>query len=152
MTHHGTKLLNWIVAFKVVKVVTLTTVGFALVHYARQDPVQTLTRLAAALHLPTSSRLFERALDAAIDLTIFQQHALAATAFGYAVVLSVEAVGLAQRRTWARWLTIGVTSSLLPFEIYEIIQKPTGWMRLLAFVVNAAIVVYLYQRKEEFHS
>jgi hypothetical protein len=42
-----------------------------------------------------------------------------------------------------------VTTSLLPLEIYEIVNRPTVF-KILAFVVNVAIVIYLLLAKRLF--
>ena len=152
MAHRASWLLSWIVAFKVVKVALLATLGVLLLSYAHQDPVGVLITVAMAVHLPATSRLFIRALSLAMGLTVRREMALALTAFGYAALLGTEAVGLALRRAWARWFTIGVTGSLLPIEVYEIARRPEGPVRILTFLVNIAIVVYLYRRKEIFEA
>jgi hypothetical protein len=37
----------------------------------------------------------------------------------------VEGVGLWLRKRWAEWLTVIATSLLVPFEIYELIHRPS---------------------------
>ena len=69
-----------------------------------------------ALHLPLSSRLFDRVLDVAFHATPKKEVGLAVTAFGYPILMGTEGVGLYLRRSWARWFTIGVTSSLIHIE------------------------------------
>jgi uncharacterized membrane protein (DUF2068 family) len=150
VSHRKSTLLSWIVAFKVVKCALLTALGVVIFRYSRRDPVSVLWHVAMAIHLPVTSRLFDRALRIATGLTVRRQIALGLTAFGYAALLGTEAVGLTLRRAWARWFTITITASLLPFEMYEIWRDPFGPIRWLTFVVNIAIVIYLYRRKEVF--
>jgi len=150
VTHAQSRLLPWIVALKIGKAVLLMSLGVVLLIYARRDPVDLLINVAMAVHLPSTSRIFERALAFATGLTVGREIALALTAFVYAALLGTEAAGLARRRAWARWFTIGVTSSLLPFEVYEIARRPDGPVRLATFVINVAIVIYLYRRKDAF--
>jgi uncharacterized membrane protein (DUF2068 family) len=142
-------LLPWVVAFKAFKTITLTALGTALLVTRREDPVDVLVRLALAVHLPFTSELFNRALTAASRLTVGKQTALAITAFGYAALMGTEGVGLYLRRPWARWLTVVATSSFVPIEIYEIVRDVTP-TRVIILLVNVAIVMYLYVRKEEF--
>lgn len=150
MSHQKSTMLSWIVAFKVVKAGLLTALGIVIFRYAGRDPVNLLWRLAMAIHLPSTSHLFERGLILATGLTMRRRMALGLTAFGYASLLGVEAIGLAMRRAWARWLTIGITGSFLPLELYEIGRDPAGPIRWLTFLVNVGIVIYLYRRKEAF--
>jgi uncharacterized membrane protein (DUF2068 family) len=142
-------LLPWIIAFKAFKAVTLTALGIALVAAHRSDPVEALVRLAIAVHLPLTSRLFQRLAQSTGDLTPTKETALALTAFGYATLMGTEGVALYLRRPWARWFTIIATSSLIPFEIYAIIREVDP-IRVLVLVANIGIVVYLWQRKEMF--
>jgi uncharacterized membrane protein (DUF2068 family) len=150
VSHQKSALLSWIVAFKVLKSTLLTALGVVIFRYSHRDPVSVLWHFALAIHLPVTSRLFDRALRIATGLTVRRQIALGLTAFGYAALLGTEAIGLSLRRGWARWFTISITSSLLPFEVYEIWRDPAGPIRWLTFIANIAIVIYLYGRKEVF--
>ncbi|HST55198.1 MAG TPA: DUF2127 domain-containing protein [Solirubrobacteraceae bacterium] len=67
----------------------------------------------------------------------------------YAAVEGIEAVGLWYQRRWAEYLTFLVTTSLLPLEVYEIVNHATPF-KVLAFVVNLAVVVYLLLAKRLF--
>ena len=142
-------LLPWIIAFKASKAVTLTALGITLVAARQTDPVQVLMRLAIAVHLPLTSRLFQRFTQSAGKLTTTKETALALTAFGYAALMGTEGVALHLRKVWARWFTIIATSSLIPVEIYEI-SREVHPIRVLVLVANIGIVVYLWQRKEMF--
>jgi uncharacterized membrane protein (DUF2068 family) len=141
--------LSWIVAFKVVKTLTLTALGIAFLANRHKDPVDALMRAALAIHLPFTSRLFARALRFAANLTVTKEIALALTAFGYAALMGTEGVGLYLRKPWSRWFTIGATSSLIPIELYEIVREP-HLVRILVLLVNVAIVIYLVRRRELF--
>jgi uncharacterized membrane protein (DUF2068 family) len=141
--------LSWIIAFKIFKAVTVTALGVALLATRRDDPVDLLTRLALTIHLPLSSQLFDRAMRFTWNLSVAKQTALGITAFGYAVLMGAEGVALYLRKPWARWFTIGATSSLVPIELYEIIREIHP-IRVLVLLVNIAIVIYLFVRKEMF--
>ena len=76
-------------------------------------------------------------------------HLLGAVLLAYGAVEGVEAVGLWYQRRWAEYLTFLVTTSLLPLEVYEIVNHPTPF-KVLAFVINVAVVVYLLLAKRLF--
>jgi uncharacterized membrane protein (DUF2068 family) len=63
----------------------------------------------------------------------------------YASVFVVEGVGLLKRRRWAEWLTVVVTASFIPVELYELAQR-VGAGKIVALVLNIAIVAYLIWR------
>jgi len=145
--HNG--LLASIIAFKAFKAGTLVTVGLVLLATRHDDPVDVLTRAALAVHLPLSSAIFDRTVHFALNLTVRKQIGLAITAFGYAVLMGSEGVALYLRKPWARWFTIGATSSLLPIEVFEIVREVHP-VRVLVLLANIAIIVYLFRRKELF--
>jgi uncharacterized membrane protein (DUF2068 family) len=67
----------------------------------------------------------------------------------YALIEGIEAVGLWYQRRWAEYLTFIVTTSLLPLEIYELAHRFTPF-KILAFVINVAVVAYLLLAKRLF--
>ena len=146
-TRRGASLLQWIIAFKTFKAVTLTLIGLSLLLTRHSDPADVVVHAALAVHLPLSSELFDRAFTFATSLTVGKQVALAITAFAYASLMGAEGIALYLRKPWARWFTIIATSSLVPIEVYEICRDPTA-IRVVVLLLNIAIVVYLWLRKD----
>jgi len=63
----------------------------------------------------------------------------------YGLVEGVEAVGLWYMKRWAEYLTLIVTASFLPLEIYELVHHPgAGKAGILA--INLGLAVYLVRR------
>jgi len=107
--------------------------------------VKALLLAAAAIGLFTSAHvqsLFwrvvgftsERALDAAGIVTGL-----------YALVFLVEGIGLLLAKRWAEWLTVVVTTSFIPLEIWKIVHETTA-PGIVTLVLNVAIVLYLAAR------
>jgi uncharacterized membrane protein (DUF2068 family) len=67
----------------------------------------------------------------------------------YALLEGVEALGLWWGRRWAEYLTLVATSVLLIPEIYELTVRVTP-TKVVALVVNVAVVVYLLVAKRLF--
>jgi len=67
----------------------------------------------------------------------------------YAVIELVEATGLWLAKRWGEYFAMVVTSLFLPYEIYDISSKFT-WFRLVLFVINLALVLYLVITKHLF--
>jgi uncharacterized membrane protein (DUF2068 family) len=67
----------------------------------------------------------------------------------YAVLEAVEMVGLWRTRRWAEYLTFVATTLLLPIEVYELVGR-LSVLKVLALVVNLAVVVYLLVAKRLF--
>jgi uncharacterized membrane protein (DUF2068 family) len=57
-----------------------------------------------------------------------------------------EGWALRRRFSWAPWVVVVATASLLPFEVFEI-YRHVRIGRVLVLLVNVAIVVYLYRRE-----
>lgn len=74
---------------------------------------------------------------------------LALFAAAYAIVSAFEAVGLWFERRWAEYLTVLATAAFLPLDIHELVDRVT-FVRVLALIVNIAILVYLVRAKHLF--
>jgi uncharacterized membrane protein (DUF2068 family) len=88
-------------------------------------------------------------LDRLFTTTSSNLHLLGAVFLAYAAVEGVEAVGLWLTKRWAEYLTFVVTASLLPLEIYELANKLSPF-KVVAFVINVAVVAYLLFAKRLF--
>jgi uncharacterized membrane protein (DUF2068 family) len=74
---------------------------------------------------------------------------LALAAAGYAVIEIIEAVGLWLLKRWGEYFAMIATSAGIPIEIYDLTAKVTV-LRLAAFAINVALVVYLVVTKRLF--
>lgn len=90
-----------------------------------------------------------RGLDRLFSLRTGTLHLVVVAVAAYAVLEGVEAVGLWYQRRWAEYLTLVATAVFLPLEVHELISRFT-WFRVIAFVINLAIVVYLLYAKRLF--
>jgi uncharacterized membrane protein (DUF2068 family) len=74
---------------------------------------------------------------------------LALAAGAYAVIEIIEGVGLWLLKRWGEYFAMIATSVGIPYEIYDLTAKVTV-LRLVAFVINMALVVYLVVSKRLF--
>jgi uncharacterized membrane protein (DUF2068 family) len=88
-------------------------------------------------------------IDKAFSLQSTRLHLFAAVILAYALVEGLEAIGLWYQRRWAEYLTFLVTASLLPLEIYELSNRLSPF-KIVAFIVNVAVVAYLLFAKRLF--
>jgi uncharacterized membrane protein (DUF2068 family) len=65
--------------------------------------------------------------------------------FIYAGLFLTEGIGLWLMKRWAEWFTVIITSSLVPFEVYELYRDPSA-TKILVLVINVAVVIYLLYR------
>ncbi len=101
-----------------------------------------LNAAAEATGLFWARHLVARVLAKLLALDAHHRHVIGLACLAYAAVFTVEGIGLVLRKHWAEWLTVIVTGSFVPLEVYEIVHRP-GPGKVVALVVNLAIVVYL---------
>jgi uncharacterized membrane protein (DUF2068 family) len=68
---------------------------------------------------------------------------------GYAALEGIEAIGLWFQKRWAEYLTLIATALFIPLEVYEIVHKGSP-LKVVALIVNVAVVVYLLFAKRLF--
>jgi uncharacterized membrane protein (DUF2068 family) len=90
-----------------------------------------------------------RELDRLFTLQTGTLHVVGIALLAYAALEGAEAIGLWNLKRWAEYLTFISTAVLLPFEIYEIGTRPTA-LKVIGFLINVAVVVYLLLRKRRF--
>lgn len=76
-------------------------------------------------------------------------HVIAIVLAIYAAIELGEAVGLWLLKRWGEYFAAVATAIFLPYEIYEITEKITS-IRIGAFIINVAAVVYLLWTKRLF--
>lgn len=139
-------VLYLIAAFKLVKATLLFLVGAGALRLARDgDAEGELVRWIEALNLDPGNRHIHRVLAVLGAASEKRLREIGAGTFVYAAVFLVEGVGLALRRPWAERLTVLVTLSFVPIELYELFRRPTA-PRALSIPVNLAVVAYLVAR------
>ena len=88
-------------------------------------------------------------LERLVTLNVSTLRLIGYAAVAYALLEGAEAIGLWYQRRWAEYLTLIATALFLPFEIYEISQR-VSTLKVLALVVNLAILLYLLYAKRLF--
>jgi uncharacterized membrane protein (DUF2068 family) len=60
----------------------------------------------------------------------------------YATLTLVEGIGLYLQKAWGEFLTLAITASFLPWEIFEIFRRLT-WIRVGLLTINILVFAYL---------
>jgi uncharacterized membrane protein (DUF2068 family) len=136
------RLLRLIAVFKFFKAALLIALGVGLFRALHKDIGSVLEHWAEALRLDPGSHFLNQVLARAARVSPGQVKQLGVGSFLYAGLFLAEGMGLWLRKRWGEWLTIILTSSLVPVEIFEIHRHPS-WVKVGVLVVNVAIVVYL---------
>jgi len=141
----GSRVLAAIAVFRLAKAVLLVLVGFAALRLLNPRVDATVARWVGELPFATEHRSIGAAVAKFLSASKDSKELAAGIAFGYAALFAVEGVGLWLGRLWAEYLTIIATSSFIPFEIYEIVQRHTI-IRIAVLLANVFIVGYLVWR------
>ena len=142
---HGDGTLLLIAVFKFVKGALLLTLAFGALSLLHKDVASEVEHWLDQLRIDPDNEFIGTLLSKLQLVHTKELKEMSALGAGYAAVFLVEGTGLLFRKRWAEWLTIVVTSSLMPLEVYELIKQFTV-VRLLVVLVNAAVVLFLIYR------
>ena len=138
---HG-RGLQLIAAFKLLKGLALLALGIGALNLLHKD-VEALVEHWINIFQVDPNGHYARLLLAKLSILDDRRlKELSVGTFFYSAVFLTEGTGLALGKRWAEYLTIISTASLLPLEIYEL-AKHASIDRLLALVINLAVVAYL---------
>ena len=130
---------------KGLKAALLLTLGFAALAMAGKDPPSTLMRWADLLRVDPGSHHLHRLVAKVASTSPAKLEAIGFGSFVYAALFVVEGVGLWLQKRWAEILTVVITTSFIPIEIYEIAHEVSAG-KIVTLVLNVAAVVYLVVR------
>jgi len=145
------RLVRAIGVFKLVKAAVLAPLGAAALLGAPERIIQSAVHALAWTGALFAHPVVRSAVARLQSLNDRDMHELGGAFLAYAAVFIVEGVGLLRRRRWAEWLTVVVTASFIPFEIYELARRP-GAGKVIALVLNVAIAAYLAWRRLHEHA
>jgi uncharacterized membrane protein (DUF2068 family) len=136
---------RWLIiigAFKILEGTFFVLLGLGVVRLLHRDVGDLLLRLALALRIDPESHFVNLLLDKVQLLTPHKMRLISAGIFLKAGLDYLEGIGLAMEKTWAEWLTIGLTASFLPWEVFEIIRRFT-WVKVGLTLLNVLVLLYL---------
>ena len=139
---HGDGALLAIAIFKFVKGALLLALAFGALTLLHKDVASEAEYWLDQLRIDPDNKFIGVLLTKLQLIHTKELKELSALGAAYAALFLTEGTGLLFRKRWAEWLTIIATSSLMPIEVYELVQKFTA-VRLFALLVNAAVVLYL---------
>jgi uncharacterized membrane protein (DUF2068 family) len=139
------RLLRLIALFKLVKAALLIAVGVGALNLLHKDVAGAVEHWVELLRLDPNNHYIDIALEKASNLTPDKIKQLGLGSIIYAGLFLTEGIGLWLEKRWAEWLTVIITSSLIPIEIYEIYRHPTA-IKIAVLLINIAIVAYLLYR------
>jgi uncharacterized membrane protein (DUF2068 family) len=139
--HHDSGLLT-IGLFKLAEAVFFFLVGAGAIHFIHRDLGDSAVRLAERLRIDPDGRLVSYVIDHLDAITAQRLKQIGVATFFYAALRVTEGVGLVMEQVWAEYLTVGVTTAFLPWELYEI-ARHADWVRVCLLLANLVVLAYL---------
>ena len=134
--------IRTVALFEAFKGAVVLLAGSGLLLLIHHDVHAVAARLIEHLHLNPASRYPQIFLQAASNLHDSRLMLLAAGAALYALLRFVEAWGLYGEKAWAEVLAAVSGGIYLPFEVAELLRRPS-WHGALLLMVNQVIVVLM---------
>jgi uncharacterized membrane protein (DUF2068 family) len=139
-----------IAIFKLFKASLLILAAVAALELMRQDVGERVREWATDLDVgPYRRRVGEFVVVRILGLNVKTLLMVAVGAGIYATLFLTEGLGLLFDKLWAEWMVVITSAGLIPFELMEIFRNTTfkgALPALVTFVLNVAIVVYLFRR------
>jgi uncharacterized membrane protein (DUF2068 family) len=136
---------RWLVLIgilKLVKALLFILLGVGALHLLHKDLTDVVSHFVLALRFDPENHFVNLVLERVAMISPHRLREISIAIFLYAALDIIEGTGLALEKTWAEYLTLILTASFLPWEIYEIFRHVT-WIKVVLFTLNAVVVVYL---------
>ena len=136
---------RWLVLIAVYKfllALMFVAVGVGALRLLHKDIDDVIGRIGDMLRFNPESRFVNFLYDRASLINDPLLRRIGAMAFSYAGLSLAEGIGLYLEKAWGEFLTLAITASFLPWEIFEIFHRLT-WVRVGLLVVNLLVFAYL---------
>jgi uncharacterized membrane protein (DUF2068 family) len=130
---------------KLIKAAVLLTVGVAALVAVNDGPPKMLAHAANFIGVDHNSHHLQRLVGEVSGVSAKQLATIGFGSFVYAALFAVEGVGLLMTKRWAEYLTICITISFIPLEIYEIVHHEST-AKIVTLALNVIVAVYLVIR------
>src|SRR5262249_9010658 len=137
-------LIRLIALFKLVKAAMLIAVAVGALSI-RHDHGDWISVWIHALSADPHGHYVNRALAMLGSLSPHELRQIGIGSLASAAVFLVQGGGLMLPQGWAEVLTVIVTTSFIPLEIYELVEHPS-WAKALVIGFNILVVIYLVRR------
>lgn len=136
---------RWIVAigiWKLLEAALFIVLGIGALKLVHEDLVDVVARFFTDLRFDPESRFVNLILEkvALIDPHRLKQISIAI--FAASALHLTEGIGLVLRKVWAEYVTLILTASFLPWELFGVVRHAT-WLRIVIMLLNVAVVMYL---------
>jgi uncharacterized membrane protein (DUF2068 family) len=128
--------------FKLGKAIFFFALGIGALHLLHKDLADEMLRLATALKFDPESKFVTLLMEKVDMIDTHRLIQISFATFAYSALALTEGIGLMLEKVWAEYLTLILTISFLPWELYELARHP-NWFRLSLLLINLAVLGYL---------
>jgi uncharacterized membrane protein (DUF2068 family) len=146
MAKDSDRMITLIGLFKLLKAALLLAIGVTGLVSDPDEIADKVRHAGSWIGILPARHVLSRLVEKLGSFNLQTAHMIAVVALCYGAVFAVEGVGLLCKRRWAEWLTVVVTASFIPLEIYECAQRFTP-SKVIALALNLAILIYLVMRR-----
>ena len=139
---HHNQWLILIGALKLLKAALFFLLGIGALRLLHKDLVDVLTRAFIDMRFDPESHFVNMLLEKVSLINDHRLKQISMAVFCYAALDITEGVGLILEKPWAEYLTLILTASFLPWELFEILRHIT-WLKVALLVINGLVLVYL---------
>lgn len=135
--------------FKLAKALFFLAISLGALHFVHHDLSGTVGRIIRGLHFDPESHFVDLLMDKVALITHHKLRLISMGTFLYAGLCTTEAYGLLTRKVWAEFVTLWLSVSFIPWELFELTRRPSLWhfSILLANLVVVAYLLWLLRRK-----
>jgi uncharacterized membrane protein (DUF2068 family) len=145
-SHSGNRSHNqWLVLialFKFAEALLFVAIGIGAHRLLNKNLADELQTLADHLRFNPESHVVNFILVKASLVNDHMLRRIGLVAFCYAALGSAEGIGLYLEKAWGEYLTLVITASFLPWEIFEIARHIT-WLKVALLIINVLVFIYL---------
>ena len=151
-------ILRLLAAERLFRALVLIALGYGVLRFrgSQRDLRATFERalpaakpLQNALHVNFTDSAYVARIQRVLESKSHTLTLIALALFAYAALQLLEGIGLALLKRWGEYVAVVGTALFLPLEIHELMKRVT-FIRVGAFVINVAAIVYLVYTKRLF--
>ncbi|HTW81251.1 MAG TPA: DUF2127 domain-containing protein [Terracidiphilus sp.] len=136
---------QWLVLialFKFAQALVFIFIGFGAHRLLKKDIADEIELFARHLRFNPESRLINFILEKASLVNDPLLRRISFAAFGYSALCIAEGLGLYLEKAWGEFLTLAITASFLPWEVFEVYRRLT-WLHVGLLIINVLVFIYL---------
>lgn len=136
---------RWIIAigvFKLLQAMLFILLGIGAIRLLHKDLIEVTEHFILAMRFNPEGHFVSLILEKVAMIDPHRLRQISAAIFAIAALDIVEGTGLVLEQAWAEFVTLILTASFLPWELFAVLRHDS-WIRVVLTIINLAVVIYL---------